>query len=224
MPRIAEIWRYPVKSLGGESLLECSADANGLHGDRRWALIDGEVNRAGKRLTARQHERLLLYRARLVGHAAEVSTPTGETRAVDELLVSDLASEARRPLTLRDRAGDNFDDSPVLVVNTATIAAFAVAAGMEADHRRFRANLYVEGLEAEAELRWLGRTIRAGSTNLEVVSRCERCVIITRDPDTAIASPELLHVLTQTQDTCMGVYCRVVRPGRVAVGDAIGPE
>ena len=224
MPRIAEVWRYPVKSLGGERLLECNLDANGLEGDRRWALSDGELNRAGKALTARQHERLLLYHARLAGDTAEVSMPTGEIRALDESLVSDLISDAGRPLTLRDRAGDNFDDSPVLVVNLATIAAFALAAGMEVDRRRFRANLYVEGLGPEAELRWLGRAITAGGATLEVVSRCERCVIITRDPDTAVASPELLNLLAQTQDTCMGVYCRVVRPGRVVVGDAIGPE
>ncbi len=224
MPRIAEVWRYPVKSFGGERLRACNLDANGLEGDRRWALIDGEVNRAGKALTARQHERLLLHHARLAGDTAEVSMPTGEIRALDDSLVSDLMSDAGRPLTLRDRAGDNFDDSPVLVVNLATVAAFALVAGVEVDPRRFRANLYVEDLEAEAELRWLGRAISAGGATLAVVSRCERCVIITRDPDTAVASPGLLHLLAQTHDTCMGVYCRVVHPGRVAVGDPIGPE
>jgi uncharacterized protein YcbX len=58
-------------------------------------------------------------------------------------------------------------------------------------------------------------------TVLEVVSRCERCVVITRDPDTALETPELLRLLTQTRDTCMGVYCQVVRPGRVAEGDPV---
>jgi hypothetical protein len=56
-----------------------------------------------------------------------------------------------------------------------------------------------------------------------VTKRCDRCVVITRDPETTVASPELLRILTETHETCMGLYCRVVRPGRVAVGDLCGP-
>jgi uncharacterized protein YcbX len=152
----------------------------------------------------------------------QVLTPGGETRPLDARLVADLAAETSRPLTIREGAGLNFDDSPVLVVNLTTVAAFELSAGVEIDRRRFRANLYLDGLEPEEELRWLGRRIRAGDAELEVVSRCERCVVITRDPDTTQASPELLRVLTETSDTCMGVYCRVAMPGMIATGDPCG--
>ncbi len=224
MARIAEIWRYPVKSLGGEVLDECRIGEHGLEGDRRWALVDGDPTRAGKLLTIRQHANLMTYRARLAGDGVSVTTASGEVRTLDGALVSHVAGEAARPLSLRDSTGDNFDDSPVLVVNLATVSAFAADARMPVDHRRFRANLYVDGLQPEAELSWLGRTIVAGDARLEVVSRCERCVVITRDPDTTLASPELLRVLTESRETCLGVYCRVVQQGRVALGDAIGPE
>ena len=93
---------------------------------------------------------------------------------------------------------------------------------MAIDPRRFRANLYVEGLEPEAELRWLGRVIRAGNAELEVVDRCERCKVITMDLDTTEAKPELLRILVEKHDERLGMYCRVVRPGRVAVGDFVG--
>jgi uncharacterized protein len=221
---IAEIWRYPVKSMAGERLDSCAVTGSGLDGDRRWALVDGTVNRAGKLLTNTQDARLMTYRARLAGHGVEVTAPGGGNRRLDDQLVAELGSEVSRPLTLRDTAGVNFDDSPVLVVNLATVAAFALAAGMAIDHRRFRANLYVEGFEPEEEVRWLGRTIRAGAVELEVVKRCERCVVITRDPETTVASPNLLRILTETSETFMGIYCRVVRSGVVTVGDLIGPE
>jgi uncharacterized protein len=221
---IAEIWRYPVKSMAGERLDSCAVTGNGLDGDRRWALVDGAVNRAGKLLTNTQDARLMTYTARLADHGVEVTAPGGGNRHLDNQLVADLAREVSRPLTLRDAAGVNFDDSPVLVVNLATVAAFARAAGVAIDHRRFRANLYVEGFEPEEEVRWLGNTIRAGAVGLEVVKRCERCAVITRDPETTVASPMLLRVLTETSETFMGVYCRVVRPGVVTVGDLIGPE
>ncbi len=223
MAEVAEVWRYPVKSMGGERLDSCLITDNGLEGDRRWALVDGTANREGKLLTIRQDERLMTYRARLTDGGVEIVTPDGKARRLDGDMVSHLARQTERPLTLRDLEGANFDDSPVLVVNLATVAAFGLEAGFPVDHRRFRANLYLDGLEPEEELRWLGRRIRAGEAELDVVARCERCVVITRDPDTTATSPELLRALTLTHETCMGVYCRVVRPGCVAVGAPCGP-
>jgi uncharacterized protein YcbX len=221
---VVEIWRYPVKSMAGERLDSARLTEVGLEGDRRWAFVDGTPHRAGKLFTNTQDALLMRHHARLSGDVVEVLTPTGQTRRLDERFVAELSEAASRPLTLRDRAGHNFDDSDVLVVNLTTVATFALDAGVDIDRRRFRANLCVEGLEPEEEVRWVGRRIRAGSAVLEVVKRCERCVVITRDPETTIATPELLRVLTQSSETCMGVYCRVATPGDVAVGDLCGPE
>lgn len=221
MASVVELWRYPVKSMAGERLDACEVAETGIVGDRRWALVDGSPNRAGKPLTIRQDGRLMTYRARLAGGDVEVVTPGGEVAALDGRLVSLIAAETARPLTLRELEGQNFDDSPVLLVNLSTVAEFGLRAGMDVDPRRFRANLYVAGLEPEEEIGWIGRRVAVGEVELEVVSRCERCVVITRDPDTTAATPELLRVLSQTHQTCMGVYCRVTRPGHVASGDHV---
>jgi hypothetical protein len=222
MATVAEVWRYPVKSMAGESLRSCAAGEKGLEGDRRWALVDGSPNRAGKLLTIRQHPGLMTYRVRLERGGVKVVTPRGDARRVDARMVAELAIESGRPLTLRDLAGANFDDASILIVNLATVRAFAAEAGLPVDHRRFRANVYIDGLEPDQEIEWVGRRIQAGEVELEVVARCERCVVITHDPDTTAASPELLRLLTETRQTCMGVYCRVTRPGRLAVGDVVG--
>ena len=222
MALVNQIWRYPVKSMAGEQLDSCLITEHGLEGDRRWALIDGSPNRAGKRLTVRQHEGMLGYRARLSNGGVEVLAPDGEALDLDGRLVQRLESESSRPLTLTDLVGQNFDESHVLIVNLATVMAFSAEVEMHVDHRRFRANLYIDGLEPEEEVSWVGRRIQAGDAELEVTHRCERCVVITRDPDTAQTSPELLRSLTERHETCMGVYCRVVRPGRVAVADFTG--
>ena len=221
---VSEIWRYPVKSMAGEKLDSASLAEKGLEGDRRWALVDGTTHRAGKLFTATEDKQLMTYRAQIDGDGVVVVTPDGGARSLDDALVSRLGRDSGRPLSLRDQAGDNFDDSPVLIVNLSTVAAFSLEARTAVDHRRFRANFYIEGLEPDEEVRWIGRHLRVGTAQLEVVKRCERCVVITHDPDTTVTSPALLRVLTQTSETCMGVYCRVVRPGLVAVGDLIGPE
>ena len=116
--------------MAGESLQSCLAGESGLEGDRRWALMDGTPNRAGKLLTIRQHEGLMTYRARLARDGVEVLTPGGDAHDVDERMVAELAVESQRPLLLRDLAGANFDDSPVLIVNLAGVRAFSAEAGL----------------------------------------------------------------------------------------------
>src|ERR1700716_3771269 len=130
MGTVAEVWRYPVKSMAGERLDSCAITEAGLEGDRRWALVDGTVNRAGKLFTNTQDARLMTYKARLVDDGVEVQTAGGLSRHLDKKFVDELAVAVARPLTLRDTAGVNFDDSPVLVVNLATVTSFAVAAGV----------------------------------------------------------------------------------------------
>ncbi len=222
MASVVEIWRYPVKSMAGERLESCMVTPSGLDGDRRWALVDGTAHRAGKLLGIKHHERLLTYRASLADGRVSVATPGAAPAELDGDLVRRLEVESSRPLQLRDLPGGNFDDAHVLLVNLASVAALSLEAGILVDRRRFRANLYVDGLEPEEEVAWARRRIRAGEAELDVVSRCVRCVVITKDPDTTETSPELLRLLAERHDESMGVYCQVVRPGHVAVGDHVG--
>jgi MOSC domain-containing protein len=219
---VVEIWRYPVKSMAGERLDSCVITDRGLDGDRRWAFIDQSPARAGKWFNIKQHAPLMTYHARLVDGSLELVAPDGSSIALDDALVRRFETEAQRPVELRELPGENFDAAHVLIVNLATVRAFALEAGMAIDPRRFRANLYVDGLEPEEELRWLGRVIRVGDAELEVVDRCERCKVITMDPDTTETTPELLRLLVERHDERLGMYCRVARPGRVSVGDFVG--
>src|SRR5215831_1610649 len=222
MATVKEVWRYPVKSMAGERVDECMITDRGLEGDRRWAFIDRSPHRDGKWFNIKQHAPLMTYKARLAGGELEVLSPGGSAVALESDLLPRFQAEAARPLELRELPGANFDDSQVLIVNLATVQAFALEAGMPIDPRRFRANLYIEGLEPEEELRWLGRIVQAGESELEVTSRCERCKVITMDPDTTEAMPELLRLLVERHDERMGMYCRVVKPGRIGVGDFVG--
>ena len=208
--------------MAGERLESCEITEHGLLGDRRWAFIDRSPNRDGKWFNIKQHAPLMTYRSRLVDGEVKVVAPDGSNVALDGDLVRKFESEAERAIELRELEGSNFDDSHVLIVNLATVEAFALEARMPIDPRRFRANLYVDGLEPEEELRWLGRVIRAGGAELEVTDRCERCKVITMDPDTTEPTPELLRLLVELHDERLGMYCRVVKAGRVAVGDFVG--
>ena len=58
--KIAEIWRYPVKSMLGEQLDQANVSPSGIQGDRRWAVVDVE---SGVSLSAKRYADLLRCRA-----------------------------------------------------------------------------------------------------------------------------------------------------------------
>ena len=58
---VKELWRYPVKSLGGEALEEARLLRAGMLGDRTWACVDAE---SGEIRSAKRHPELLALRAR----------------------------------------------------------------------------------------------------------------------------------------------------------------
>jgi len=60
---VAELWRYPVKSMGGESVGSSTLDQRALHADRMWAVRDLELEAV---TTARRLPALLGCTARYV--------------------------------------------------------------------------------------------------------------------------------------------------------------
>jgi uncharacterized protein len=69
---VGEIWRYPVKSMGGERLDHCTVGITGLLGDRGWALRD---ELAGEIRGARHFPPLLQCSARYRDPPAEGRLP-----------------------------------------------------------------------------------------------------------------------------------------------------
>src|SRR5436190_22248835 len=67
---VAEIWRYPVKSMGGERLARSAIAARGLHADRLWAVRDVELDTF---TTARRWPVLLQCSARFVADPVDRS-------------------------------------------------------------------------------------------------------------------------------------------------------
>lgn len=54
--KVAEIWRYPVKSMLGEQLDQADIDPGGIRGDRQWAVVDAE---SGVSLSTKRYAALL---------------------------------------------------------------------------------------------------------------------------------------------------------------------
>jgi uncharacterized protein YcbX len=96
------------------------------------------------------------------------------------------------------------------------------------DPRRFRMTFGVDGLEPHEEDRWIDREVRIGEALLLVAGNVGRCAATTRDPDTGVVDFKTLHHLRAyrhevptTERLPFGVHARVLRPGRVRLGDPV---
>jgi hypothetical protein len=233
--RIAELWRYPVKSLQGEQLASAALTAEGVEGDRRYAIYDVET---GFGLTGRRVPELLFASARLLDDGeVEIRLPDGSPAADDGALSAWLD----RPVTLRsadtgaarryenvvdfehepisrwnpfDGANGAFHDSAgarVSLVSRATIGDW--------DRRRFRSNVLLDG---EGEDGLVGASVAVGDAELDVGMRIERCVMTTRAQAGGIERDlSVLRTIARERGACLAVGALVTRPGTISVGDML---
>jgi uncharacterized protein YcbX len=207
---VAELWRYPVKSLRGERLEFAQIDSDGVRGDRKLRVEDERGL-----ITARTRPELLGIPTRI--------GPDGEPELDGVPWRGDLARDAVRRaapggrLVSTDGAevGMRFDLAPLLILTRSLVAELGV------DHRRLRPNVLIDGADDREEAAWVGGTLRIGSALVSVRSRCERCAITTVDPDTLERDPSVLSRINSDFDRQLGLNCEVLTPGVAAPGDDV---
>jgi uncharacterized protein YcbX len=206
---LAEIWRFPVKSMGGERLPEAALGPEGLPGDRVVHLEDGR----GRVVTSRSRPHLLLHRATLGadGEPLVDGRPWADPAVAREV----IAAAGPGTVLVRDDQLDRFDILPLLVATDGAIAAFGH------DSRRLRPNFVIGGVEGLAERGWEGRRLRIGEALVALVSLRQRCIMTTFDPDTAAQDVEVLRKIHRQFDGSLALDTEVLEPGRVRQGDPV---
>ena len=227
---IHEVTRYPVKSMQGESLPSAALTLQGFAEDRRYAFVQAASRSSFPWFTARELPELLYYRTSVEkAGTPEVSvtvlTAHGENWPIDseELRKALEARSGRALFLLRDYRG-LFDAAPVSLISRQTIARIAEESGTKENWRRFRPSLLIDLKDAGPfdELRWVGKTLRIGdSARIAVTQVDQRCMMITLDPATGKASPEILKSVVQNHGQSAGIYATVLTAGEVRAGDPI---
>ncbi|CCG03216.1 MOSC N-terminal beta barrel domain-containing protein [Blastococcus saxobsidens] len=173
--RVARIWIYPVKSLGGTARDRVHLAPAGPEGDRAYTVVDaasGEV-----------------VRGRHAPGLAEV-TPSGDPDADGHTVAEVLG----RPVRVEPASGGSGADvAAVHLVSRQAIDRAAVGdvpEGCSADDPR--ANVLLE-LPGDNERSWVGRTVRIGSAELHVTRTPKHCLGVyaeVRQPgDIAVGDP-----------------------------------
>ena len=206
---VAELWRYPVKSMAGERLRDVRLTPLGLDGDR----VVHVENARGHVVTARTHPKLLGHRAVLGTRGdplvdGRVWTESSVTADI-ERIVGDGAR------LVHDDGAGRFDILPLLVATDGAIAAFGY------DGRRLRPNLVIGGVQGLAERTWEGKGLRIGDVLIALADLRRRCVMTTFDPDTLVQDHRVLRSIGDRFDGRLALNAAVARPGRVCEGDSV---
>ena len=207
--RIQEIWRYPVKSMAGESLDAADLTESGVAGDR----IAQVRNTAGRILTARTRPLLLRHRATL--ESGGQILVDGRPWNTDDVARDVEAAAGAGTRLVRSDSEDRFDILPLLVATDGMLAAVGY------DRRRFRPNLVIGGVDGLAEREWEGARLRIGPAVIGMEDLRSRCIMTTFDPDSGQQDLGVLRRIRREFNGRLGLNSFVVTPGRISVGDAV---
>ena len=226
--RVAEIWRYPVKSLGGERLDRVAIGPRGVDLDRLWALR-GRDGKLGSGKNTKRFRRM----SGLLGTSSRISSDGGilvkladgsEMDLSDPALAEAFSALVGEEIEFAAEDGvSHLDDSPVHLVTTSSLAWLSgLMPGAAIGARRFRPNLVVEApASGRQEESWVGRGLRVGGVELRVHKPTERCVMTTMEQPGLRFEPSILRTLERENSACLGVYAKVETPGMCVEGDEV---
>ncbi|MDX1554508.1 MAG: MOSC domain-containing protein [Xanthomonadales bacterium] len=247
---VAVIWRFPVKSMLGETLSAAEIGPQGIPGDRGWAVVDRSSGKLVSAKDFRRYPNMFALRGKVVesGQAARdsvsIELPDGTevaagTADCDRLLSEHLGQDVKlvRANAQSSENVEHFhDDSPVSVLTNATLDQMnALQPGSRFDARRFRMNLILDSdARGFPENDWVGRRLLIGDgIVLRITKPDARCAMTTlaqedlpedREILKGLARHNRLSVGDHRRYPCAGVYASVASGGRVEVGDVVRLE
>src|SRR5438445_6082849 len=234
--QVEAIFRYPVKSMGGERLEVADVGWHGLEGDRRLAFRRIDDRSGFPWLTASKLPDLLLFAPQRREDGAQGELPThirtpegGELPVFGEDLAREVGRRYGAPVQMMQLKHGIFDEASISVIAMDTVREISRLAGRSPDARRFRPNVVVRLLRSVPfqEDEWLGGVLSFGKKDdddapaITVTMRDVGCSMVTLDPDSASPAPEMLKAVVRANQNTAGIYGAVTRIGRLAVGQTI---
>lgn len=232
---VSDIYRYPVKSMKGEKIVEeIKLGWHGLAGDRRFAFLR-VGNRSGLPwLTMRQLPKLILYSPRfqdlvkVESSPILVNTPLDKSLFLDSHeLIEEIEQSSRQKLELIQLWRGAFDSMTLSMISTSSIRSIAALLGHSIEYERFRPNIVLELTSDKPypEERLVGALIvfgnRDNSARVRIYRKDLRCMVVNLDPETAKQNPLILKEIVKNRKNFLGVYGGTERPGTIRADDLI---
>ncbi|MBZ5548583.1 MAG: MOSC domain-containing protein [Acidobacteriia bacterium] len=233
---VEALFRYPVKSMGGERLEAAELGWYGVEGDRRLAFRRMDDRSGMPWLTASKLPDLVRFAPQRREDGAQgdlhlpthVRTPDGEELPVfGEALATEIGRRYGAPVEMMQLRHGIFDEASISVIALDTVREIGRLAGRSLDVRRFRPNIVIRLLRSGPfqEDEWVGGVLPFGEGDdapaIAVTMRDKRCSMVNLDPDSASPAPEVMKAVVRANQNNAGIYGAVTRIGRLAVGQTI---
>ena len=144
--------------------------------------------------------------------------------------IMELESSLLKPILLLQNKDFPFYDTShsnkvfnsMSLINLNSIKDFEKKINEKVELQRFRANFYVDGIEALEERNWIGKIIKINNVSFKVEKNIPRCVAINLKPKTDDNSLNLLQSLKKTYNHFdMGIYLSALSDGKIEIGNKI---
>jgi uncharacterized protein YcbX len=228
MGTVVRLWRYPVKSMLGETCEHVDVNTRGVEGDRLYAVHDANGKFGSGKSSRRfcQIDGLFRFHATYQGETPTIRFPDGRVMAGNAPGIDGaLAVALGQPVTLaREAAVSHLDAGPIHLLTTASVAWLRAALpGALVDERRFRPNVVIDVPgETQVERGWLGKTLAVGDeVRVRIMNLTKRCVMVGLAQADLPDDGRVLQRLADDADVCFGVYADILVPGRIRRGDSV---
>jgi len=159
-----------------------------------------------------------------------ISTEDPNERLLLESKLMELENSLLKPIKLLKNIDFPFFDTShsnnvfnsMSLINLNSIKDFEQKISEKVELQRFRANFYIEGIDALEERKWIGKIIKINNVAFKVEKNIPRCVAINLKPKTDDNSLNLLQSLKKTYNHFdMGVYLTSLEDGKIEIGNKI---
>ena len=139
--------------------------------------------------------------------------------------ISQLINKSKKIDFLMDKINPFFDTMPynsISLINKKSINDFEKKISTKIEFERFRANIYMNGLQAWEERKWIGKIIEINNIKFEVTDEIPRCSATNLQPNSDIVTINLPSQLKKLYDHInMGIFLIPQNNGTISVDNKI---
>jgi len=243
MDYLSEIWRYPIKSHGRESIAEIKVVAGkALPRDRLWAVVHENSSVDGSQWAACHNFSRGSKAPGLMAiesyfdettNRLTLSHPDKKQITFCPDTESDILIDWTRDLIPDGRSGSvklirakvaamtDTEYQSITICSSSSHNSLASEMGLDLSKKRWRGNLWIDELEPWEEMTWIGKIVQIGNVQFHVIENVQRCMATTANPETGVRDADTLGALKAHGHQNFSVYAIAKNNGDLRLGDKL---
>ena len=175
---------------------------------------------SNNRLTLHLNEKVIISIS--IDSSEEINLLSNKLIELESSLAKPIYLLSNNEFPFFDTSHSNNIFNSMSLINLNSVKDFEKKINEKVEFQRFRANFYVEGIEAWEERNWINKIIKINNVSFKVEKNIPRCVAINLKPKTDDKRLNLLKSLKKTYSHFdMGVYLTALEDGKINVGNKV---